>query len=401
MKINFPDTLPGIHPPTAVFTKFLEYKGIENPLTNQPYSEASLLGIGGGLGAGVILFHFKQLPYPMLLLGFRNQWNDTKAFLRNLSDRFHFKVQFQQFNESKSAQKALQDTLKQNKLAIVWVDKACLPYRELPGSLKGYINHQVAVYARDGRLWRLYLDDLSSKPIEVGEKTFTTARANLSQNNFLMMVFENAENLNAQTLREAITRGIQDCSTQLTLPLKTIGVSALEAWAEKLNDHCDHQGWPHVLDKQKSLFPVLHQIYELITLDGTEGFALRKLYSDFLQEAAGYLNNPRLNAVAGQYLQLSSRWANLAENALPSNVPAFVRIKSLLKKKYQAYQDGDLKTYKKTIHDIRRLTSKIMADFPLDRWEISHLFDQLSSQVKLIAELELSAALRLRDVIRQ
>jgi len=401
MKIEFPEAPPGIHPPTAALTRILKFKDIRNPLTNQTYSEAFLLGVGGGLGAGYILFQFKHLPNPMLLLGFRNRWNNTKAFLRNLSDRLHLNVQFQEFEERKPAQKALQETIKQNKLAVVWVDKASLPNYELPESLKGYINHQVAVYARDGRLWRLYLDDLSSQPIEVREKTFTAARAGLSQNNFLMMIFEKAHSMSAQTLREAITQGIQDCATQLTQPLKTIGVSTFETWAEKLTDRLDRQGWRQVFKGQEGLFPVLQRIYELIKLDGTEGFALRKLYSDFLHEAAGYLNNPRLNAVAGQYLQLSNHWANLAENALPSKVPAFDRIKNLLNKKYEAYRDNDLKSYKKTINDLRAMGTKIIADFPLDSDEVYQLFERLSSQVKLIAELESSAALRLRDVIRQ
>jgi hypothetical protein len=270
----------------------------------------------------------------------------------------------------------------------------------MPERLKGYINHQVAVYGRDGRLWQLYLDDLSSQPIEVREKKFTKARASLSQHNFLMMTYEGTQALTLQTLREAITEGIQDCSTQMTQPLKTIGVSTFEIWAQKLSDHLDHQGWLQIFKNQQGLFPVLQRIYDSIKLNGTEGFALRKLYSDFLHEAAGYLNNPRLNAVAGQYLQLSNHWAILAENALPSKVPVFDRVKNLLNKKHEAYRQYDLKSYKKTTSELQSLETKLIADFPLDSYEVSQLFQRLSGQVKLIAELETSAALCLRDVIR-
>lgn len=401
MKIEFPESPPGIHPPTAALNRILTFEGISNPLNHQPYTEAFLLGLGGGLGAGYILFQFSHLPHPMLLLGFRNRWNNTKAFLRNLSSRLDLIVRFQEFESSKAAEEALQEAIKQGQLALVWVDKALLPYHHIPERLRGYINHQVAVYGRDGRLWRLYLDDLSSQPIEIREKTFTAARANLSQNNFLMMVYKGARPMTAQTLREEITKGIQDCTTQLTHPLKTIGVSTLETWAQKLTDHRDRQGWPQIFKEQRGLFPVLRRIYELIKLDGTEGFALRKLYSDFLHEAAGYLNNPRLNAVAGQYLQLSNHWANLAENALPSKVAAFDQMKNLLNKKYDAYRQYDLESYKKTIKDMRALEIKLTADFPLKGNDVSQLFERLSSQVKLISELEGSAALHLRDVIRQ
>jgi hypothetical protein len=113
------------------------------------------------------------------------------------------------------------------------------------------------------------------------------------------------------------------------------------------------------------------------------------------------LNNPRLNAVAGQYLQLSNHWANLAENALPSQETSFDRVKNLLNKKYDTYRQYDLKSYKKTINDLQALETKLIGDFPLDSYEVSQLFERLSSQVKLISELERSAALNLRNVIRQ
>ena len=401
MKIDFPEGPPGIHPPTASLAKILRFNQVTNPHTNAPYSEALLLGIGGGLDAGYILFKFPHLPNPMLLLGFRNQWNHTRAFLETLTDRLNLSVRFQEFESESTAQAALQKTLSQKKLAVVWVDKAFLPYHQLPESLKGYINHQVAVYARDGRLWRLYLDDLSSQPFEIREKTFTTARANLSQNNFLMMVCEGTRDLNVQELRGVITQGMRDCATQLTRPMKTIGISTLENWAEKLVDRHDHMGWPQVFMDQRGLFPVLRTVYESIKLNGTGGFALRKTYADFLHEAAGILSNPDFNAVAGQYLQLSNHWSILADNALPSRITDFDRVKSLLNKRYQAYHDHDLKTYKTTVQDLNTLEAKLLAKFPLNHQETHQLFERISNQVKLISELEMSAALRLRDITRR
>jgi hypothetical protein len=401
MKIDFPEGPPGIHPSTAALANILKFKKIVNPYNEEPYSEAFLLGIGGGLDAGYILFQFPHLPNPMLLLGFRNRWNHTRAFLETLSERLNLSVKFQEFESEKSAQDALQKTLKRDKLAIVWVDKAHLPYHELPDSLKGYINHQVAVYARDGRLWRLYLDDLSSQPLEIREKAFTAARANLTQNNFLMMVYEGTRDLNVQELRGVITQGIRDCATQLTRPLKTIGISALETWAEKLTDRHDRLGWLQVFQNQQGLLPVLRMVYESIKLNGTGGFALRKTYADFLHEAAGILSNPALNAVAGQYLQLANHWSILADNALPSSIPDFDRIKNLLNKKYEAYRKHDLKSHQKTVHDLNTLEAKIISDFPLDDHQTAQLFEKMSNQVKLISELEMSAALRLRDITRR
>ena len=135
-----------------------------------------------------------------------------------------------------------------------------------------------------------------------------------------------------------------------------------------------------------------------IKVDGSEGFALRKLYSDFLHESASYLGNPGLNAIAGQYLQLSNHWANLAEAALPSQVPCFEQFKSLIYKQAKAYRATNLSEYHKLSKELRSLEKNIYKDFPLDQNGISELLSGLANQMKLISELELSAALRLRDI---
>lgn len=401
MKFDFPEGPPGIHPPTAALSRLLKQKGVINPADDQPYSEAMLLGVGGGLDTGYILYQFKHLPNPIVFLGFRNQWNQTHVFIEKIAKRLNLGVHFNEYANQSTAEKALQKTIKSGKPAIVWVDKASLPYRLLPESLTGYIKHQVTVYARDGRLWRLYIDDLSSKPIEIREKNFTAARENLHQNHFLMMTFDQVGDFGKRDLRNAIINGIQDCATQLTRPIQTIGITNLDTWADKLVDRQTSLGWLHVFKNQKGLFPTLSTLYESIKLNGTEGFALRKLYSDFLHKSAGILSNPALNAVAGQYLQLANHWSNLAENTLPSRIPVFDRVKKLLHKKSEAYQRNDFTTYQLTNEELKSLTKNIEKAFPLDDLETSQLFDRLSSQIKLIAELEKSAARRLRDITRR
>ena len=401
MRIGFPEGPPGVHPPTAALTRMLKFKGVKNPITDQPYSEALLLGIGGGIDVGYVLYQFPHLPQPMLVLGFRNQWNNTRAFLEELTERLFLSVKFIEFDDRTEAQEALQQALKEKKPAIVWVDKAHLPYHHLPDYLEGLINYQVGVYERDGRLWRLFLDDLSAQPIKIREKVFTSARENLSQNNYLMMVFEKAENISANELREAIIEGIRTCATRLTRPMKAIGISNLETWAEKLTDRYDRQGWPQVFKDQSGLYNALRTLYESIKLNGTEGFALRKLYGDFLHEAAGILSNPALNAITGQYLQLSNHWSNLAENALPSKIQDFDRVKNLLNKKYRAYKNHDMEAFEKIVNDLHVLEEKLVSNFPLDDKDLSQLYERLSSRVELIAELEISAAHRLSDVSRR
>ena len=49
-------------------------QGVVSGLTGEPLTEAAIMGIGGGLGAGYILWEFKRHGAPVLTLGFRNRW---------------------------------------------------------------------------------------------------------------------------------------------------------------------------------------------------------------------------------------------------------------------------------------------------------------------------------------
>jgi len=64
----------GLHPETATIANVLANQGVVSGLTGEPLSEAAILGIGGGLGAGYILWEFQSHAGPTLTLGFRNRW---------------------------------------------------------------------------------------------------------------------------------------------------------------------------------------------------------------------------------------------------------------------------------------------------------------------------------------
>jgi hypothetical protein len=64
----------GLHPETATLANVLANQGVVSGVTGKPLTEAAILGIGGGLGAGYILWEFKARGGAILTLGFRNQW---------------------------------------------------------------------------------------------------------------------------------------------------------------------------------------------------------------------------------------------------------------------------------------------------------------------------------------
>ena len=64
----------GVHPDTHAIAGVLANRGLLDPHSGRPLSEAMVLGVGGGLGAGYILWEFKAHDLRSLVLGFRNSW---------------------------------------------------------------------------------------------------------------------------------------------------------------------------------------------------------------------------------------------------------------------------------------------------------------------------------------
>ena len=122
------------------------------------------------------------------------------------------------------------------------------------------------------------MDDLSTSLFEVREKELTSARASLPQNNFRMMAVKGSPGIQTQDLRDAILEGIRECSAHLNHPLRNIGVSSLDYWAEKIDHQSDPKGWPVVFKNPCNLFFALLKLYTSIRLNGTEAYDMRRKY---------------------------------------------------------------------------------------------------------------------------
>jgi hypothetical protein len=92
------------------------------------------------------------------------------------------------------------------------------------------------------------------------------------------------------------------------------------------------------------------------------------------------LNNDDLYAAAGQYLQFSSQWTNLAENALSLKIHFFDLKKMMLNNQHQAYQLNGFDTYETICEDLNILEKSIKTESLLDAEEANQRFERLSCQ---------------------
>ena len=70
-------------------------------------------------------------------------------------------------------------------------------------------------------------------------------------------------------------------------------------------------------------------VWEGIEPVGSSGGHLRGLYAEFLDEAATLLAAPQLSSCAEVFRAAAARWHDVAEAALPGDVPEYARLREL------------------------------------------------------------------------
>jgi hypothetical protein len=116
----------GLHPETATLANVLANEGVVSGVTGEPLTEAAILGIGGGLGAGYILWEFRSHGGPTLSLGFRNQGQYPSAWTAKTVDRLGIELDLHETGGAKGAREALDARLDGGVPVIAWVDPQSL-----------------------------------------------------------------------------------------------------------------------------------------------------------------------------------------------------------------------------------------------------------------------------------
>ncbi len=319
--------LGGAHAETATVTNALNALGVRAPHTGEPYTEAMILGIAGGLGAGYILWEFKEHNAKVLVFGFQNKWNYPEKFLDALFSRINVKPTYFQ-GGAKGGAKALEKAISEGRPGIIWVDRYHLPYYGLPSSMNGSIGQLVTVFGIEGN--DALIDDMANKPFRLSLERIAAARGRIKSYKNRLLTLEPGKK---QKIEKAVIEGIQDCVAHLSSDSESFSLPVYKKWAKLMTDPRNDKGWPQIFAGGKGLFPALCSVYENIELYSTGGGGMRGMYADFLDEAAVLLGNQRLSEAAVMYRELAAKWTVFANDALSVNA-AMQEARGLLQRKY-------------------------------------------------------------------
>src|SRR5262249_3509254 len=78
---------PGSIPAATALRVLLAHAGVRDPHTQEPFSEAMLFGIAGGIGVGVFSFFYEKENIATFFVAGRHGWQDDLGYLKNACGR--------------------------------------------------------------------------------------------------------------------------------------------------------------------------------------------------------------------------------------------------------------------------------------------------------------------------
>lgn len=385
----------GVHSTTASLNNALALEGVLNPKTGKPFTEAMILGIGGGLGAGYILWEYKKRDYANIVMGFRNRWNYPLDYLTNACGRLGIILDVLETTSINKAQISIDEALEQGKPILVWTDKACIVYH---GLLEEHKRHFFYIIGVQGKTDDGYaIDDLHRNGWTLTKEEFIEAHTPIvTSNKQRTITLDPTDKID---LKAAVMAGIQDHLEHLGRNSESFSLPVYTKWAKLMVDPKNKKGWPTVFKKRAGLYVTLRSIYEGVAFDDTEGAALRDLYADFLTEADTIIDADLSEAVDA-YRTCAEAWREFANTALPDDVPEFVHSKELMQERYSNFAKQDVGALTKNVQELSDLEGQYnKEDFPLNDDQVTELFEAMHNQLNAIYDAEQAALQNLNSAI--
>ncbi|MBP8918339.1 MAG: DUF4872 domain-containing protein [Micropruina sp.] len=301
----------GVHGDTAVLANVLANLGVVAPHTGEPLTEAMVLGVGGGLGAGYILWQFEAHEFRtrVLTLGFRRMWQYPDRWARETTGRLGLHAELHETGGTRAAATALDAQLDRGLPAIAWIDTYTLGHRGEPQWRDGYGGPPLIVYERAGDHYAI--DDLSTRRELVPADRLAAARARVGSYKHRLITID-PERIELDLL-PAVEEGLRLQVQHLSERSDSFSLPAWRKWARMTSDTRNSKGWPTVFADGLATGSLRASIYT----EAAHGAHLRGLYADFLDEAAGLLGRESLTEAADAWRRAAARWEPIVDTALP------------------------------------------------------------------------------------
>ncbi|MYD09803.1 MAG: DUF4872 domain-containing protein [Chloroflexi bacterium] len=384
---------------TAAIRNALDYQGVLAPHTGQPFSEAMLLGISGGVTFGYFTFHYKGYD-PQVNLLTRNTFEP----MERIYDRMKLPRDLRRSASANKGRQNLIDALEEGYAAIASPDGSLLPYNALPYDQANWHTMPLVIYGYEPDSGEAYISDRSRTSLTVSTDDLDAARARVKKDRHGLTLLGAPDD---SALAGAIRAGIADTVQLMTeKPLKgsarNFGLKALQHWADMLAK-TSKGSWAREYATGRPLLAVLISSYTFLgpAFGKTMG-AERDVYADFLNEAAAALEAAALNDVAALYRESAAAWQRLLDSLLPEDAPMLSETRALIDRKTDLFIESgaaQLDEIRACYQRLEALKTEAESDFPLSESEVAELRASIRDRVLEVSEAEAAAVLALKGAI--
>ncbi len=393
----------GRHWETGSIHNALALQGFVAPHTGQPFSEALLLGVSGGITFGYFTFEYKgYLPHLALLT--RNTFDPFSTIL----ERLGIAQDVRQTNKTEIAEKNLIETLESGMFPILWADQFSLPYNDLGPNNAMWTMAPILAIGLDENY--VVIADRTSQPLRLSMDELTKARGRVKEDKYRLVTLDAPQ---PAKLAAAVSKGIYQCIQLFTeKPPKgarhNFGFAAYQRLADMLVNTRNKQSWERFFGPGVRMYHALAGsvgqpgAYSWIQTWGSAPGADRGMYADFLDEAAEILKKPTLKESAGQFRESFSLWCEFAKALLPDELPLLGESKKLIQRKHDLFIEQGQSALEE-IKDIHARLNKLLAktenDFPLSQSEAADFRAHLREMLLKISAVEQRAVDSLQGAV--
>ncbi len=377
----------GINPETNAIQRALEHAGVR-------VSEAMVLGAGGGLGAGYIAITHGMTGF---MIGSRALWWDSPGFVRAACERLGAAVTMKETSSRPAALKNLREALESGALPIVWLDMTCMPYSTLPPQFRKGGYHVAAVAGLDESADRVSMVETAREPLGVTPAELAEARASITSfKNRLAVVAAPREPLD---LERAALEGAVACAEGLLKGrARTFVLDGFRAWGEAVGATKGKEAWSALFKSNEDLFRALTSVYRFVEQWGGAGL-LRPLFAEFLDETAALTGRAAFRGAAEAYRECARLWHEVADAALPEDVPLLRDAREALigaRRARDERGDAGMEEVRANVTRLAELGAEAARDFPMSAPDVAALFQDLSRRIIAAYDAEMLAVAELK-----
>jgi hypothetical protein len=291
-------------------------------------SEELLLGLGGGVG--FVYWHAKGMA-PFIGGRANVERAGQEGLEKTAGRRTGVVVEAHTTSSARKAEKSLLETLAAGQPVMIYCDMGFLPYFNFGGEEYHFGAHVVVACGYDAESSQVLIADRDGlHPVcmeDLAKSRGSTYKPFPPKHKWYTFDFSGKRQPRANEVRQAIC---EQARGMLEPSINNLGVKGIRKTTERIPK------WPELMDKEAIQRALFNTYIFIDATGGSGGGNFRYMFSRFLREAAGIVEDDRLNDSAEAFRFIGDRWQEVAgickRGSRPKNpLPALTETTALLK----------------------------------------------------------------------